>query len=844
MKKYKDLHKIVISKKEVYERLMASCESNNVNDSELSQYNDDLELLIKEKEQLTNENNSIAIDANNKENQIIMQTNYDNLIAKLGKIEIENELEYQQAKELLNELKVLFKNINDKELLKLKQSYKTSIKLLEEKIKPCEYEIIESEERALCQYKEIKLEEKYSNLSIIELQNELDKLNLKHTELSKEYDRLNNEKPVSCNKPPVSYNSIIQDINKLFISCDNAVRDMISYCSNNPYINDPNNKINGSKKGKNTTKINLMDYNDSISKKGLLEERVLSYKTKLTEIDTEFKLLYSKQNKVIIEPLPSVKIALNSSYEIKKRLDERDIAHMIDYVNKNELILENFYKGFDYINKLNDELHSYENELNLLNTNDEYKYNPNCEYCCKRSWVCRMKELEIIIERMKKDIEEENRKVFEVEIDYINVYENVSNYKNKIAEYDLNTMWYKYYLYKEEYDRLCDEINLLLNHKQGTNVLLQNDEKELSECLQTILTFNNNAHKLNNDYDAHNQYEVFNNWKKAFDKVNKEKKDIEYIIKTLSNYIILKPRYDKLIDLKNQYNEWYNYHQNNMIVKAKEYYEIKSRIDQYNKYNEYKTCEELKPLIERKVKMMEQICDIDKKIKNINDMISKLETIKEYNNTYNSNVQKLLVISNDIENKIELMDTVIDKFKDYRKDLYENVILKGIVDKTNRYIGTLCHGDTKKFEIDYLINEVKDIIHINWLIRNVVDNDTKQVISINQASGYQRFVISLSLRMSLYSNKQCSQLFFDEGFTACDKNNLSIVPSFLRGLLKLFDSVIIASHIELIQDSVDNKVEISYNPVTKSSSITYGDCLDTKVKFHKSAKSAKSANNT
>ena len=76
--------------------------------------------------------------------------------------------------------------------------------------------------------------------------------------------------------------------------------------------------------------------------------------------------------------------------------------------------------------------------------------------------------------------------------------------------------------------------------------------------------------------------------------------------------------------------------------------------------------------------------------------------------------------------------------------------------------------------------------------------------------------------MSLFSNKTCEQLFFDEGFTACDKNNLSIVPTFLKGLLNMFNSVIIVSHIDIIQESTDMMTKIEYNQNTKSSSIMYG----------------------
>ena len=122
--------------------------------------------------------------------------------------------------------------------------------------------------------------------------------------------------------------------------------------------------------------------------------------------------------------------------------------------------------------------------------------------------------------------------------------------------------------------------------------------------------------------------------------------------------------------------------------------------------------------------------------------------------------------------------------------------------------------------LDYLLTENKDIIHINWLIKN--DSQENQLISINQASGFQNFVISMALRLSLFGNKNCNQLFIDEGFTACDKENLSIVPVFFKKLLLLFETVIIVSHIDIIQDNVEDKITINYNKKKNFSNIKYG----------------------
>jgi DNA repair exonuclease SbcCD ATPase subunit len=177
-----------------------------------------------------------------------------------------------------------------------------------------------------------------------------------------------------------------------------------------------------------------------------------------------------------------------------------------------------------------------------------------------------------------------------------------------------------------------------------------------------------------------------------------------------------------------------------------------------------------------------------------------------------------------VNDMIEIMTVIIDKFKDYKKHIYDTHILKNIVTITNKIIKQLCHEDTKQFELDYLLSEMKDSLHINWLIKNVVkdDTDNKQIISIHQASGFQKFAISTALRMTLFNNNSCSQLFIDEGFTACDKLNLSIVPSFLTRLLNIYNSVIIVSHIDIIQDSVENRVAIKYNDDTKSSAMHFG----------------------
>jgi DNA repair exonuclease SbcCD ATPase subunit len=116
----------------------------------------------------------------------------------------------------------------------------------------------------------------------------------------------------------------------------------------------------------------------------------------------------------------------------------------------------------------------------------------------------------------------------------------------------------------------------------------------------------------------------------------------------------------------------------------------------------------------------------------------------------------------------------------------------------------------------------KDIIHINWLINDSCSSN--KMISITQSSGFQHFTIALAIRMCLFLNKNnlyCNQLFIDEGFVSFDRYNLSIVPDFLKNLLSYFHSIFLVSHIDLIQDNVDDSVTILYNNANKSSIIHF-----------------------
>jgi DNA repair exonuclease SbcCD ATPase subunit len=85
--------------------------------------------------------------------------------------------------------------------------------------------------------------------------------------------------------------------------------------------------------------------------------------------------------------------------------------------------------------------------------------------------------------------------------------------------------------------------------------------------------------------------------------------------------------------------------------------------------------------------------------------------------------------------------------------------------------------------------------------------------SIEHASGFQRFVLSLGMRIALGrlgAGTPVKHFFVDEGFTACDADNMRLVRPMLDAILNQggFRSVFIISHLESVKDVADLSVQV------------------------------------
>jgi DNA repair exonuclease SbcCD ATPase subunit len=816
--KYKDFKRTIENKKQVYEKLISTNKIEELSEEEIKTTNDLISELQKQKETLQTKFNSIMIDIKNPKNIIILDTDYNKLIKELEYRIIDDE-EYELILIKYNELKYLLKDVDIKILNKLKDDYKEEYEneILLVINKPCELSILKDEENLLNSYLTNNENNETKDINLLSSEIKL-KLNEKQL-LEKELQTLTYSKPETINKPIKDEKECLIEINKYY----NTIDELYNYISTN--TNDNSNNSSNNK-----PMITYDEYKLNENEIIKLKEIINKNKKELFQIENNFKLCFKKQqeqNEKNIN-IPSISISYKTSTTVKRSLNTINIKEIENNIKRDEEILEKYYKIQDNISKLECELLSYKQELQLLTSKDEYKFNPKCEYCCKRPWVNRINELNIIISKYDTDIKLLNDGVEDDGNNYLYLYECNENNKELKEKYYLYIEWYEYYKNKELKDKITKELNEIILSKEKLTTSITEIENKLRDLKDINHKFNIISFELYETLINNKKYNNWNTWNIQYNQITDNINNLSGIINEIEKDINynknIKPRIIKYNKLKVLYNEWEQINNIKLIVNSYHYNEYKKLIDTYDKFKEYNKLETSKSLIRDKLILNDQIKDIEKQLKQLNDNYIKKSTMACYNNDNKEAYIKLCEMYENINNMYETLEDILTNFKAFKIELYDKHILNNLTKRANRIIKSLCHSDTKPFKLDYYINVLNDKIHINWLINDDINNNEKKIISITQASGFQHFTISLALRMSLFNNKNeilCNQLFIDEGFVNFDKYNLSIVPNFLKSLLLYFNNVIIVSHIDMIQDNIDDIAEIKYNKLTGVSQMTY-----------------------
>jgi DNA repair exonuclease SbcCD ATPase subunit/DNA repair exonuclease SbcCD nuclease subunit len=635
-------------------------------------------------------------------------------------------------------------------------------------------------------------------------------INIDFNDLQEKLNNLYNDKPFEpFNKKikiPDNLNNIIKDN-------FNSIETVIMICNNY-------NNVSFMKTVKNTITINNLSQ---------LESLKLEYETIMNNINDNNKNIQKLQKDVnilnnILHNLQPVSKPVMTILDAEEAIDNYNILH-VKYPKKHKILLKyekeleileekrinkkfkiTLEKCHEYIkefSKFEEQKEAYDIDIKLrdykrqVKEYEEIEYNDKCDVCMKQSWVIKKLELE----------------------KQINILDNKLSY----SILDINK-WFSRYSYLknniDDYKDIIEQYNIEENIKEIK-------EKNIFEW---FATYNILKENLKSYKDTINQTKEYNEYKINVSETSNKIKDILENLRTIEEInSILYDRKDIINNILNdinytinkaytlyeayqlkKYNEW-----NEEIYNIKDILTFKPLVDNYNSsiqqiedyrqlkiWNDYLYIEDVIKYRDDHLVRMKTL-NVIKTIENeINELIIyKTNMITQCNIATKNKIEydKLFNLQVDINKSINVFKIILDNYDNFQKWLYDIHILPNIISNVNNIIK---HATINPF-------------NINAFVDNEGIQFTLDKTSIIKASGFQKFIINIALRIAfldLYNNKSsCSQLFIDEGWTSADANNRILIPKVLNYLLSKFNSVIIVSHIDEIKDIVDMSIKINKN---------------------------------
>lgn len=788
--KYKDVKKLLEGKKSVYERILIDAQAKS---------SQEIEDMMKESLYATmsiasmqQEIDAIPVDTKDPVNTRLIGINYDEIIKNIGAVEIETDEEYTSASRTFLELSSYFKQHTEEEIEALSAQH--SQQVFKQVEKPCEYSIIEAEEADIgtCTISE-ECNQSFEGMRIAlhELKEDLKMI-------EDEISVLIQNKPATAHMPDRQLDVLQREVETM-----GGIDVLKSHVPTTVFTK------------KNNQNIDYEEYKESLQSLQTTCNQIASHTQQIAQLDEKLNDLYEK-HKTMVVPRPTAELPGGYVYA--------QIGTLSTRIDDDTIVLDNFYKDIDRIYEIEARLDILRKELSVFDGED-YAYDPCCSFCCKRPWVSRVRELNSDIEIAREKLDNALEEVYDnTPHDYLEVFTRNEENKSKLFYSNLYNDWMAYNAFKS----ITAEIESCVSRKEEASRELASLERTKERLQNSVCTYDSRSKELLDEYSNAIAYNTYSEWLASYEKKRHNKMHTDEEISRISSIINyhenIRPRHERLAELKKRYFEW----QENESIKLRHY--ARAHCSLKNKLGAY---EKLKECIEKrhrqkdtvmKLRMLDTVQTQRQQLQTLNDTIAKEKTVMKHCEDYRAKLDEIEGCLLHFSRMIGVISIISSRFKDYRIELYDRYILKNIVHRANNTLSLLCHESSKKFQIGYMLTEVKDIIHINWLVKTKSDNQLDNIVSAHQASGFQHFAMSIALRMSIFNNNMCDQMFIDEGFTSCDRMNLSIVPSFLKSLLKMFNSVILVSHIDVIQDSIDNVCSIAYNKDRETSCIMYGEC--------------------
>ncbi len=780
------------------------------------------------------------------------------------------------SKEYLEDLlekKGSIKNQINYDLIKDTELNKLSYNIILETLKKIELsqpskpnktkEIIKNDEEIYKKWKEknlILFKKKILEKDLYLYKNNISEINTKIKNYYKDLQLL--EKP--CTKPNKNnydYNNWLKNYNKKIETYSKKyldINELIKICDKNPIV-----KPSISKDDLERSKFDLTNEIDN------------SLITEISNINITLDSIISIKKKFIIEYDEILnKIKMNNDHIENYETFEKNIINKITALNRYEkpdILLETCLDKIDYINKIHVNYFTIKKYIEVYNmyqsielSIEEMPYNPKCKACNKNPIRIQYRNICQELDEIRLLLKESNCKYENFDLLKNKFKEDQNDLEKEIYYKDIINKWSKYNIFIKEFNEFSSKLDdikkKIKNYKELKKKLLKK-KKNLEFKIEKINYIENNYSRWKNSEELINsQINIWNNYEKHIEdhnilenwlKLNNEYNEWKLLNKNIelyNNYYnkrnqiqieidqlekhleIENNSYNEILLFLKEHNDWNKVNQeNNLFIKQWEIWDAWNI--EYYRFLNFKLYNDLQ-LIDEDVKNIKNIYDLEKKKKywesikyskknynlkkKINILLKEakieLTNLKHQlfinQNNYDSYIKEKNrndIISKLIEeysNKLIMLNLLSNAFSEYRIWLYKFKVIPKILFYTNNLVRSVCSYNTIELQAE-MNNSL-----INWFLKDGIN-----IVSIDKASGFQRFIIGIAIRISLSylgaSTVLCNQLFIDEGFTSCDINHLQKIPEFIHSLLNLYDSVLLVSHLHNIQDCVDISIPIS-----------------------------------
>jgi DNA repair exonuclease SbcCD ATPase subunit len=407
---------------------------------------------------------------------------------------------------------------------------------------------------------------------------------------------------------------------------------------------------------------------------------------------------------------------------------------------------------------------------------------------------------------------------------------------------------------------------------ESKKIMLENNISTHSSSLLTFKNQDvqlQNSLKENNQIISNYENDDITTKYEKFTELSSSLKQTEQLIE--KKKIVVKSKLDKLKKLEeHKYDPNCIYCTTNVFVKdaiktreelkvdkheaqtlVTEYTQSKNKVneltfigDDYKKYNE---AYRLKAELESKIsKLSNDILKTENKIStDQNSLINVESQIKEYyeqkdaiefNQTIKQTIESIKLniksIDVDIKNKnnsiinhTTKLSNSIEQKKTIEKNIEDTKLLETQYEAYQLYTSAISRDgipyDLISKALPTIEKEVNNILNQIVEFTVTLQTDGKNVTThinyedkkwpLELASGLERFISSLAIRVALINVSNLPRPNFiaiDEGFGCADADNLSSMSTLFAFLKTNFDFVWIISHLDVMRDMVDNRIEI------------------------------------